>query len=189
MDTLAIGTCDYWCPKDRDFQRNRSFFDAQRVFGDRIWFYTCCDPGGPWLNRLLDQELLRPALFGWAAALFGLDGFLHWGLNFYRKDQDPFEKSVVGHGRKNALPAGDTHVVYPGPEGPWSSLRLEAQREGMEDLELLRRLTARAGAAGVKAVIRKAIRHFDDYTKDVSVFRAARGRLLEKASEGIGRGR
>jgi hypothetical protein len=79
------------------------------------------------------MELLRPALFGWAAARFGLDGFLHWGFNHYGRGQDPFQQSVVGHGGGNFLPAGDTHIVYPGTGGPWSSLRLEAQREGFED--------------------------------------------------------
>jgi hypothetical protein len=123
------------------------------------------------------MELLRPALFGWGAARFGLEGFLHWGLNHYRRGQDPFKKSVVGHGGGNFLPAGDTHVVYPGKDGPWSSLRLEAQREGFEDYELLRRLKARE-ARKTSRIIRIAFRAFDDYTKDVKEFRAARGALL-----------
>jgi len=180
-DTLPVGSVDIWCPKDNAYQQNRRFFDAQRAVGDRIWFYTCCFPGGPWLNRLLDMELLRPALFGWAAALFGLEGFLHWGLNMYRPGQDPFTASTAMLRSSDAspLPPGDTHVVYPGAGGPWSSLRFEAQREGIEDLELLRRLGGRDGRAA-SAVIRRVIRGFDDYTKDVKIFRAARKALLEK---------
>lgn len=127
------------------------------------------------------MELLRPALFGWAAALYGLDGFLHWGLNWYTPGQDPFEQSVVDHGGGTRLPAGDTHVVYPGAHGPWSSLRLEAQREGFEDYELLRALR-RHDEKRATAVIRRAIRAFDDYTTDVRAFRAARRALLTAAS-------
>ena len=178
LDTALTGSVDVWCPTNYNYQKDREFFESQRVFGDRIWSYTCCTPGGPWLNRLLDMELLRPALLGWAAALYGLDGFLHWGLNHYRADQDPFRCSGVDGRADRSLPAGDTHVVYPGPAGPWSSLRFEAQREGFEDYELLRQLKARRPRAAAR-IIAKVIRSFDDYTKDVTVFRAARKALLE----------
>ncbi|OPZ28471.1 MAG: hypothetical protein BWZ02_01299 [Lentisphaerae bacterium ADurb.BinA184] len=178
MDASLAGSVNIWCPQCQEYQKHRELFEAQRALGDKVWFYTCCCPGGPWLNRLLDEELLRPALFGWAAALFRLDGFLHWGLNHYRTDQDPFQKSVVGHGGDNRLPAGDTHIVYPGADGPWSSLRLEAQREGFEDYELLRLLQAKRPALAAK-VLARAIRGFDDYTKDPAVFRAARRALLK----------
>lgn len=181
-ESLSLaGSVDYWCPQCHQYQRNRADFEARRAVGDRIWFYTCCFPGGKWLNRLLDMELLRPALFGWAAALFGLDGFLHWGFNYYGRKQDPFKQSVVPHGGGNFLPAGDTHIAYPGKGGPWSSLRLEAQREGFEDYELLKRLKARRPAQA-KRIIRKALRGFGDYTKDAKVFRSARRALLLAAS-------
>ena len=178
MNTDLAGSVDIWCPQAQEYQKHRETFEAQRALGDRVWFYTCCFPGGPWLNRLLDQELLRPLLFGWAAARFDLDGFLHWGLNHYSKDQDPFAKSVVGHTGGNCLPAGDTHVVYPGRGEPWPSLRLEAQREGFEDYELLRLLKAKRGAAARK-VIARALRGFDDFVRDVAEFRAAQQKLLE----------
>jgi len=178
MDTALCGSVDIWCPQPQEYQKHRELFEAQRAAGDRVWFYTCCCPGGPWLNRLLDMELLRPVLLGWAAARFDLDGFLHWGLNCYGADQDPFEKSVVGHGGSNCLPAGDTHVVYPGDGRPWSSLRFEAQREGFEDYELLKRLQARRPRRAA-TILAKAIRKFDDYTKDVRVFRAARKAMLD----------
>ena len=178
MDTTLAGSVDIWCPQCQEYQKHRKLFEAQRALGDRVWFYTCCSPGGPWLNRLLDQELLRPALFGWAAARFDLDGFLHWGLNHYRTDQDPFNQSVVGHGGGNSLPAGDTHIVYPGKDGPWSSLRLEAQREGFEDYEFLRQLKAKHPKTAAK-IIALALRGFDDYTKDPATFRKARKQLLQ----------
>lgn len=178
MDTTLAGAVDIWCPQAQEYQNRREWFDSQRKLGDRVWFYTCCSPGGPWLNRLLDMELLRPALLGWAAALFGLDGFLHWGLNQYRPGQDPFERSVVGHGPGQFLPAGDTHVVYPGKDGPWSSVRLEAQREGLEDYQLLKMLKARNGKRA-EEILTAVIRGFDNYNKDVRSFRSARKALLE----------
>lgn len=174
------GSVDFWCPQIQHYQKRRKQFDALRAHGDRIWYYTCCFPGGPWLNRLLDMELLRPALLGWAGALFDLHGFLHWGLNHYRRDQDPFKKSVVGHTGGSHLPAGDTHIVYPGQGRPWSSVRLEAHREGFEDCDLLLKLRRRDKKLAL-GVIRKAVRGFDAYTKDVKVFRAAKRAMLKAA--------
>ena len=178
MHLALAGSVDVWCPQAPEYQRHRKEFEAQRATGDRVWFYTCCFPGGPWLNRLLDMELLRPALFGWGAALFDLQGFLHWGLNQYGKTHDPFKQSVVPHTGDNFLPAGDTHVVYPGAGGPWSSLRFEAQREGFEDYELLHRLREKEPEAAGR-IVRLAIRGFDRYTKSPVALRRARATLLK----------
>jgi hypothetical protein len=57
-------------------------------------------------------------------------------------------------------------------------VRFEAQREGFEDYELLKRLRSRS-AKKADAVIRIALRAFDDYTKDVKEFRRARRELLK----------
>jgi hypothetical protein len=183
MDPSLAGSVDIWCPQVQHYQHDRERFEAMRALGDRVWFYTCCFPGGPWLNRLLDMELLRPALLGWAAALFRLDGFLHWGLNHYQPQQDPFEMSAIPNwgGGTNCLPPGDTHVVYPGEGEPWSSVRFEAQREGLEDLELLRRLQQERPRQAA-SLVRSVIRGFDDYTKDIARFRAARRKLLASLS-------
>ena len=178
MNTEVAGSVDIWCPQAQKFQPARETFENLKKLGDRVWFYTCCFPGGPWLNRLLDMELLRPALFGWGAIRFDLQGFLHWGLNWYKDDQDPFKQNVVRHGERNCLPAGDTHIVYPGKDGPWSSLRLEAQREGFEDYELLKILKQR-DPQRADQIVAQVLRGFDDYTKDTQVFRAARRALLE----------
>jgi hypothetical protein len=183
MDPALAGSVDIWCPQVQHYQQDRDRFEAMRALGDRVWFYTCCFPGGPWLNRLLDMELLRPALLGWAAGLFRLDGFLHWGLNHYQPNQDPFEMSVIPNwgGGTNCLPPGDTHVVYPGDGEPWSSLRFESQREGLEDLELIRCLT-QVKPRQATTLVRSVIRGFDDYTKDLAAFRTARRKLLTAVS-------
>jgi len=178
-DPGLIGTVDIWCPLAPEYQKHRREFEAQRRLGDKVWVYTCTAPGGRWLNRFLDQELLRPVLIGWAMALYRLDGYLHWGLNQYQAGQDPFQRSVVPLANlEGNLCAGDTHIVYPGPNGPWSSLRLEAHREGLEDLELLRRLDAR-DPEPCAAVVRKAVQGFDQYVTDPTQFRSIRRQLLK----------
>jgi hypothetical protein len=182
MDASFAGAVDIWCPTIKTYQTNRRVLERQRKAGDLLWVYTCCVPGGPWLNRLLDQELLRPVLMGWGLVRFNLQGFLHWGLNVYHERHAglPFHQSVIKEGNLS-FPAGDTHIIYPGPKGPWSSLRFEAHREGFEDAELLRQLKARSPRQAEK-LIRSVFRDFKSYTRDLPAFRATRRRLLSSLS-------
>lgn len=181
MDTNLAGSVDIWVPKVHEYQQGREFYERQRKNGDRIWVYTCLHPGGNWLNRTMDFEPLRPLLIGWACAKFGLDGFLHWGLNQW--NEDPFtvgNQKHGGEGDERRLPAGDTHIAYDGDlqTGPWSSQRMEAHRIGLEDHELWRALK-RKNAALAEEIMAGVCRGFDDYTKDVDAYRTARLRLIE----------
>jgi hypothetical protein len=176
MTVNLSGIVNVWCPQVQEYQAHREFFDARKAAGNQVWVYTCLSPGGPWLNRLLDQERLRPVYIGWACAKFNLQGFLHWGLN-HHGDQ-PFEKLVVYHdGPLAFLPAGDSHIIYPGNEGPLSSQRFEGHRIGMEDYELLSQLKSKAPDKAL-SIIEKVFRAFNDYDKDVTNYRKARALLL-----------
>jgi len=179
MSRALAGAVDHWCPQVQKYQQNRKFFEERKKAGDRVWVYTCLAPGGPWLNRLLDQERLRQVYIGWSLVKFDLEGFLHWGFNHYRRGVDPFEKSVVPHGKgaPNFLPAGDSHVVYPGRDGPLSGLRFEAHRIGMEDAELLILLKER-DAAAAEEIMDRLFRAFDDYETDTAAYRRAKRKLL-----------
>lgn len=175
-----VGAINIWCPTVDEYQHQRDFFEQRRKQGDQCWVYTCLTPAGPWVNRLLDMERLRPVYIGWGAARFGTTGFLHWGLN--RFAADPFMQSVVDHPAaprsNNQLPAGDTHILYPGPGQPWSSTRFEAQRIGLEDRELLRQLQDQ-DAARCRRLIASVFRGYDDYETEVRAYRFAKRRLLE----------
>lgn len=180
-DSLA-GAVDCWCPLIDDFQEHETFFRGRQKMGERVLVYTCLIPGGKWLNREMDQERLRPVYFGWGAAYYGTFGYLHWGLNQYFSD--PWKQSVVKNPSPriprptNYLPAGDTHIIYPGAEGPLSSVRFEAQREGVEDYELLYLLRQKA-AASVEPLIGQVFRNYTDYETSVPRYRAVKRKLLE----------
>jgi hypothetical protein len=180
-DSLA-GAVDLWCPTIDDFQDHRDFFQKRQQLGEKVLVYTCLVPGGKWLNRLLDQERLRQVYFGWGAARFGTFGYLHWGLNQYQVP-DPFVQSVVHHPSpaatpNNFLPAGDTHILYPGKNGPLSSTRFEAFRIGIEDCELLWMLKQK-DPVRMDSVIAKVFRSYTEYSTDIRTYRAARKELLE----------
>lgn len=181
-----VGSLDIWCPTLDQYQLYRSFFLERQEAGEDVWVYSCLDPGGPWLNRLLDQERLRQVYIAWAASKFEIDGFLHWGLNQYVRNTDPFKQSVrpffgtegVAMNSKNQLPAGDSHIVYPGKNGPLSSTRLEAHRIGVEDydlLELLKEINPKAW----EEVIAITFTDFRTYSSDVSQYRKAKKALLK----------
>ena len=187
MDAISdrdslVGAVDFWCPTIDDYQLHEPFFNGRQARNEKVIVYTCLVPGGKWLNRLLDQERLREVYFGWGAAHFGTSGYLHWGLNQYVVS-DPFAQSVVHHpspaaGPDNFLPAGDTHIIYPGPDGPLSSIRFEAVRTGIEDYELLEQMN-RDNPRISDAIIREVFRDYTDYSTDVRTYRKARKELLE----------
>jgi len=177
MTVKLSGIVNVWCPQVQEYQAHTEFFNGRKAAGDQVWVYTCLSPGGPWLNRLLDQERLRPVYIAWACEKFDLQGFLHWGLN-HHGDQ-PYERLVVYHdGPLAFLPAGDSHIIYPGKQGPLSSQRFEAHRIGMEDYELLRELKSKAPDKG-SSIIDRVVRAFNDYDKDVTTYRKTRALLLQ----------
>jgi hypothetical protein len=170
------GIINIWCPQLQDYQKQRRFFESRKAAGDKVWIYSCLSPGGPWVNRLVDQERLRPVYIGWGCAKYNLQGYLHWGLNHHT--DHPFDKLVRFHdGPYASLPAGDSHILYPGKNGPLSSQRFEANRIGMEDYELLRQLKAKSPKRMAK-VMARVFRAFDDYEKDIAKYRKTRALLL-----------
>jgi len=186
MTRQLAGAIDIWCPQVDKYQQNREFFVERLEEGEDVWTYTCLTPGGPWLNRLLDQERLRQVYFGWAGAFYNTQGFLHWGLNHYKAD--PFTQSVVDHpaapGTTNKLPAGDTHVVYPGPDGPWSSTRFEAHRMGLEDYAMLKMLKVKDPEAA-ESIIGRLFLGYDNWVNSFVEYRKVRKELMGALSRPV----
>jgi len=176
------GAVDIWVPKNSYYEQHRDAFEAHRALGDELWFYTCCIPGGHYCNRLLDAPLLRTRYLHWGNFLYDLKGYLHWGFNHYKATQDPFEENAPAHGEGGTtnLPPGDTHIVYPGPDGPWGSVRLQAMAMGIEDYELFQQLDPAAG----QAICQRCLPAFDQPNEDLQAFNQAHDDLLAAASQG-----
>ena len=175
---------DIWCPIINDFQENEDFFRSREKLGEKVLVYTCLVPGGKWLNRTLDMEKIRQVYFGWGGSKYNTMGYLHWGLNQYKAD--PFNQSVIKHpspvaGPNNFLPAGDTHVIYPGEEGPLSSLRFEAHRIGCEDYELLDMLK-KIDFDFHKKIIDKIFTNYTSYSTSLKKYKRIKKRLLKTVS-------
>ena len=175
------GSVDFWCPIINDFQENEEFFRIREKKGEKVLIYTCLVPGGKWLNRTLDMEKIRQVYFGWAGSLYNTMGYLHWGLNQYKAD--PFKQSVVKHpspiaSPTNYLPAGDTHIIYPGPSGPLSSLRFEAHRIGIEDYEILEKFKSKNKRKHIK-FINKLFINYENYSVSINKYLRIKRKLLK----------
>lgn len=172
---------DIWCPIINDFQENEDFFRAREKLGEKILVYTCLVPGGKWLNRTLDMEKIRQVYFGWGGSKYNTMGYLHWGLNQYKAN--PYENSVVKHpspaaGPNNFLPAGDTHVIYPGDTEPLSSLRFESHKIGCEDYEILESLK-KIKPKKHKLLVKKIFQNYTSYTLNIKKYEKIKKRVLK----------
>ena len=88
--------------------------------------------------RPLSQPVSRPATgqgreLHWISYKYGLDGYLHWGLNYFAEGVDPYSEEGIS----KDLPLGDRAIMYPGRDGPLGSLRWSAMRDGLQDYEYL----------------------------------------------------
>jgi len=104
------------------------------------WVYYCTGPRGPWLNRFYDTPLAKIRMSGFLFYKLKAQGFLHWGYNFwYKLDREEFNDPYTD-GSATAYPGiaeGDPFVVYPGPDGPYDSIRWEVFAESLQDYAIL----------------------------------------------------
>lgn len=180
------GTADILIPTNQYYEEHRDPFEQLRTLGHTLWFYTCSVPGGYYMNRLMDIPLLKTRLLHWGNFMYRLEGYLHWGFNGYRPGQDPFADNCpehTAHAERKRLPAGDTHIVYPGEDGPWGSVRLEAMRAGIEDYELLNMLEDKDQSAAYD-ILQAVMRSFSDSCSSAIAFDALHEKLLKALSQG-----
>ncbi len=99
------------------------------------WTYYCCGPTVTYSNRFIHMPSSRNRILGTQMYYYDVEGFLHWGFNFYfsrlsKYPVDPYKCTDSGC----AFSAGDPFLVYPGKDGrPEDSIRYEVFREGLQD--------------------------------------------------------
>lgn len=140
---------------------------------DRLWTYYCCAQTREVPNRFISMPSWRNRIYGVLLYWHRIDGFLHWGFNFYnsgcsRKRIDPYE-TVDGD---ESYPAGDPFLVYPGEGGvPEESIRIMVQDEAIADYRALTLLESRIGRPQVLEMIRREAGmelSFRQYPKDAA---------------------
>lgn len=116
-------------------QLTEELLAARREAGHVTTFYTTGGPLTP--NTITASPPIGARLLSWIPVQYGLDGYLRWSYNSW--PADPFTDPAYRYAQ------GDEYIVYPGEDGPMSSIRWETFRDGVIDHELLRQLARRAG--------------------------------------------
>jgi len=171
-DSALAGLPNIWfCPIMHTY--NADLAARARANGNKVWWYEVW-----WI---IEHPLIRGRLIPWQSYKVGAEGFLFWCLNrFVGNDKPVFDPDhpKIRTDWNPALDGGYENstamYIYPGKDGPVSSLRLENLRDGIEDYELLmlaRDLLAdlekrEAADAAVVEHLRKATTLQDDFVKD-----------------------
>ncbi|MFD2962314.1 MULTISPECIES: DUF4091 domain-containing protein [Olivibacter] len=174
-------TIDLWVPQLDFLNKDFTFYQDRKKVGDEVWFYTCLSPRGNYANRFIDLPLIKTRLIHWINYKYQIDGYLHWGFNYW--NQDPYEETTgINSEGGNILPTGDSWIVYPGYQKLYSSIRLEAMRDGINDYTLLQMLTKKNPDLA-KKIIDNMVFRFDWYDTSIKNFRASRKAMLKALSE------
>lgn len=105
----------------------------------KLWTYYCTGQHLEVSNRFIALPGYRTRILGIQLYKYAIDGFLHWGYNFYNSEFskypiDPYRCTDAG----GAFPSGDPFLVYPGREGrPVDSIRSMLMEEAMADLRAM----------------------------------------------------
>lgn len=138
-----------------------------------LWTYYCCGQTVEVSNRMMGMPSARNRILGWQLYRHGIEGFLHWGYNFWftslsKRFIDPYAITDSGE----AVPSGDAFLVYPGEDGqPIPSIRQLVFFEALQDMRALQLLESLRGreaaeqwidqACGGALTFRKYPRHTD----------------------------
>ncbi len=141
-----VGLVDIWCPLTS--RVDTEFYAERSRAGDMLWTYVCCSPKPPYANFFIDQPATDHRMVFWQARKVGATGVLYWcvcwwpGLPTPATGGSSFPEVPIEMAQSKSYKSfkanGDGLLVYPGPDWtPYSSIRLEIIRDGIEDYEYL----------------------------------------------------
>jgi hypothetical protein len=112
--------------------------------GGEIWTYFCTLARESAPNFFIDCPAIYQRSIAWYCWMYGVDGFEHWSTTYFwrnvqkGKPMDQKWPNVPWDSRTYYYFNGEGQLIYPGPDGiPYSSVRLENFRDGMDDYEYL----------------------------------------------------
>lgn len=121
---------------------------------DELWAYYCVGQRNNVSNRFFALPSARNRVIGHQLFMHRIDGFLHWGFNFYysrnsRQLIDPYRDTCAG----GAFPGGDAFIVYPGQDGPLPSIRYRVFAQAMADHRAMQALRDKEGFDRVQKIV------------------------------------
>ncbi len=146
-----------------------------------LWNYTCMLPHQDFMSRLGDYKLICTRLLHWFNFKTNATGYLHWGWNLWctgKVSNKPFEDTCTFDGGY----ATDGWLVFPDVENldVLETVRTHANRDGLEDRELLR-LAAQKDPKAVAMLLDVMLVDSRVYNMDTDTFHRIRTQLLDIA--------
>ena len=188
------------CPKFDGMLSEQDIEDYHRLAketGNEVWWYGCNNPNFPYPSYHIEDTLPSAMLISWMMAEYNIVGNLYWSINCWLDLggylEDPYHTAHLGSGAN-----GEGVLVYPGRtygvEGPVSSLRMEAIRDGNEDYEIikdLQKIYAEKGEdfSAIYRLIRESLYILAEVRGNTIQFEESRRVLLsclESAANGTG---
>ncbi len=104
-----------------------------------LWIYYACNQVIGYSNCYLSMPSWRTRSLGMQIYKYNLQGFLHWGYNYYnnRASGDAINP-YMDLGGEDWVCAGDTFMVYPDSKGDaLESIRIMTMEEAMQDIRAM----------------------------------------------------
>lgn len=175
------GYLEDWVPQINYFEQWLPKYRKAQAAGNKVWFYVAWVPQGKYPNRMIDSSAIKPRVLHWLNSLYDSDGYLHWALNHWQIPLTSLDSP------------GDQYITWPSKRYVGnSSLRYEAEREGLEDCELMfmvrdrymkQGLTRAQAQAKMEKIGREAVQDFQHYTRSWFELERMRGKLLGELSK------
>lgn len=128
------------------------FIDAEV---SNLWAYYCCGECVNVSNRFISMPSARNRIIGIQLFRYAIQGFLHWGYNFYNNQYSiaPIDPYRTTDGEFFA-PSGDTFSVYPAPDGTaYETIHIAVFTQALRDLRALEALAEKIGRDAVYKLI------------------------------------
>jgi len=106
--------------------------------GEKFVWYVAAGPMLPCPNVQMEEPLIVSRLLFWLTWKFGVTGFEYYCYNIWEHNLPKEGKrwpEISFYPRGWGDTNGDGMLFYPGPDGPFSSVRFENIRDGIEDWE------------------------------------------------------
>lgn len=154
-----------------------------------LWAYYCSGQSVNVSNRFMVHQGYRTRIIGTQLYKFAIDGFLHWGYNFYNSQFSLYPiNPYVCTDAAEAFPSGDSFLVYPGKRGePVESMRLMYMYQAMADYSAMKLLEDLKGREAVIALVeeKKEDIRFDKYPCNFSYIEKMRNSINMAIKEAV----
>lgn len=155
---------------------------------ENMWTYYCTSQKKDVSNRMISMPSSRNRILGLQLFKYDIEGFLHWGYNFYNSFEslfpiNPYQDTCAG----GVFPGGDPFLVYPGADGEAEeSIRIMILSQGINDLRACQLLSTKIGKQAVIDIIDSGLNQeltFSQYPKSEYWLHAIRNLINQRLAE------